>query len=43
VPGVSEEDFLSAARLAKDTCLVSRLLKTSITMDATLEVAARAG
>jgi lipoyl-dependent peroxiredoxin len=40
VPGLTSEDFREAAQLAKATCLVSRLLNTNITMDASLEAAA---
>ncbi|MDF3029655.1 MAG: peroxiredoxin, OsmC subfamily protein [Moraxellaceae bacterium] len=37
VPGASEEAFLAAANAAKDGCPVSKLLKATITLDATLE------
>jgi len=37
VPGASREAFDKAANTAKETCPVSRLLNTKITMDAKLE------
>ena len=36
VPGASKEAFDKAANTAKETCPVSRLLNTKITMDAKL-------
>ena len=43
VPGITEAEFREATQLAKTTCLVSLLLKTEISMDATLETALCAG
>lgn len=40
VPGISAEAFQSAAQSAKANCPVSRVLKTEITMNASLEQAA---
>ncbi|MGB5943425.1 MAG: OsmC family peroxiredoxin [Leeuwenhoekiella sp.] len=37
VPGISEEKFLEIANKAKEVCPLSKLLKTEITLDATLE------
>jgi lipoyl-dependent peroxiredoxin len=37
IPGASPPDFQSAAEAAKSGCLVSRLLKAQITMEAKLE------
>lgn len=37
VPGASKEDFQKWAEEAKNTCPVSKVLKTDITMEATLE------
>lgn len=37
VPGISEQDFATAANDAKNGCPISRLLKAEITMDARLE------
>jgi osmotically inducible protein OsmC len=36
VPGVPPEKFMEAAEWAKDNCPMSKLLKTKITMDATI-------
>lgn len=37
IPGIGEADFQRAAERAKATCLVSRLLNTSVTLEAHLE------
>lgn len=37
VPGMDAATFADAAKTAKETCPISRLLNTAITMDATLE------
>jgi osmotically inducible protein OsmC len=37
VPGASQEVFAAQAEAARQTCPISRLLNTSITLDATLE------
>lgn len=36
VPGMSEEQFLAAAKDAEENCPISKLLNTAITMDAQL-------
>jgi len=36
VPGISKEKFEEAAKNAKENCPISKLLKTDITMEATL-------
>lgn len=36
VPGMTEEQFLAAAKNAEENCPISKLLNTSITMDAKL-------
>lgn len=40
VPGATSSDFKTAAQAAKEGCPISRLLKATITMEATLEGAA---
>lgn len=36
IPGASQEQFLQAAKTAKENCPVSKLMNATITMDATL-------
>lgn len=37
IPGVTEDDFLEAATIAKENCPVSKVLNAEITLDAKLE------
>jgi osmotically inducible protein OsmC len=37
IPGISQEDFLAAAKKAKEGCPISKLLNAPITMDAKLQ------